>query len=117
MDFENAISAHVEWKTKLRGAIAAKSELDSFTAARDDVCPLGKWLHGDARTKYAHLAEFSGCVQSHAAFHREAGRVATLINARRYDEATAALDGGAPYAKASMETTIAISKLREQIEA
>ncbi len=117
MDFENAIAAHVEWKTKLRGAIVGQTQLDSFAAAKDDVCPLGQWLHGDARTKYAHLAEFSGCVQSHAAFHREAGRVAALINSRRYDEATAALDTGSPYAKASMETTIAISKLRKQIEA
>jgi len=39
------------------------------------------------------------------------------INARRYDEATAALDVGAPYAKASMNTTIAISKLRKEIGA
>jgi methyl-accepting chemotaxis protein len=117
MDFENAIAAHVEWKTKLRGAIAAQSELDAFSAAKDNICPLGKWLHGDARTKYAHLAEFSGCVQSHAAFHREAGRVAALVNARQYGEATAALEAGSPYAKASMETTIAISKLRKQIGA
>lgn len=46
-----------------------------------------------------------------------AGRVAALINARRYDEATAALDVGGPYAKASMNTTIAISKLRKEIGA
>jgi len=117
MDFENAIAAHVEWKTKLRSAIIAQSELDSFAAAKDNVCPLGKWLHGDARAKYAHLAEFSGCVQSHAAFHREAGRVAALINARRYDDATAALESGAPYAKSSMDTTTAISKVRKQIGA
>jgi Chemoreceptor zinc-binding domain len=117
MDFENAIAAHVEWKTKLRAAITAQSELDALTAAKDDVCPLGKWLHGDARTKYAHLAEYAGCLQSHAAFHREAGRVATLINGKRYTEATSALDAGSPYAKASMDATIAISKLRKQIGA
>jgi methyl-accepting chemotaxis protein len=117
MDFDHAIAAHVEWKTKLRGAIAAQSELDAFAAAKDNICPLGKWLHGDARQKYAHLADFSTCVQAHAAFHREAGRVAALVNAKQYKEATAALDAGSPYAKASMDTTIAISKLRKEIGA
>ena len=117
MDFENAIAAHVEWKTKLRTAITTQSELDALAAAKDNICPLGRWLHGEAREKYAHLAEFAGCLQSHAAFHREAGRVATLINGKRYDEATAALDAGSPYAKSSMETTMAISKLRKQISA
>jgi methyl-accepting chemotaxis protein len=56
-------------------------------------------------------------VQAHAAFHREAGRVAALVNAKQYKEATAALDAGSPYAKASMDTTIAISKLRKEIGA
>ncbi|MGJ0506052.1 MAG: CZB domain-containing protein [Methylocystis sp.] len=117
MDFERAIAAHVEWKTKLRGAIVSQSALDATAAAKDNVCPFGQWLHGEARSKYAHLADFSTCMQAHATFHREAGRVAALINARQYGEATAALDANSPYAKASMDTTVAITKLRREIGA
>lgn len=117
MDFDQAIGAHVEWKTKLRSAINAQSQLDAAAASKDNVCPLGKWLHGEARAKYGHLGAYAACLNSHAAFHREAGRVANLINDRRYDEAKVALDAGAPYAQASMQTSVAITKLRREIGA
>lgn len=115
MDFEDAIAAHVAWKIKLRGAITTRSEVDAVSVARDDKCVLGQWLHGEARQKYAHLAAFTGCVQAHAAFHREAGRVAALINAKQYAEAAAGLDLGSPYARASMDATVAITRLRSEI--
>lgn len=117
MDFDQAISAHVEWKTRFRTAIAAQSQIDAATVSKDNLCPLGKWLHGDARAKYAHLAAFSTCLAAHAAFHREAGRVAGLINEHRFDDARAALEIGTPYAGASMNATVAITKLRREIGA
>lgn len=117
MDFDKAIDAHVEWKTKLRGAIAAQSTLDAAAIGKDNACPLGQWLHGDAKIKYGHLPTFAGCVSAHAVFHREASRVAAMINDKRYTDADAALGAGTPYTSASMATGVAIAKLRKEVGA
>jgi len=117
MDFDKAIDAHVGWKTKLRGAIASEARLDAAAIGRDSVCPLGQWLHGDAKIKYGHLPAFAGCVSAHAVFHREAGRVAAMINEKRYADADAALGAGTPYSSASTATGVAIGKLRKAVEA
>lgn len=117
MDFDSAIAAHVAWKTKLRGAIAARTRLDVATIGKDDVCALGQWINGEARAKYGHLATFNGCKSAHAAFHREAGRIAALINAGEYADAEAALGAGTPYASASLATGVAMNKLRADIGA
>lgn len=117
MNFDNAIAAHVAWKTKFRTAITEKAGMDAAVMGKDNLCPLGKWLHGEARAKYAHLADLSTCIAAHAAFHREAGRIASLINDGQYDAATSGLDIGSAYAQASMNTTVALTKLRREIGA
>ena len=45
-------------------------------------CELGTWLHGKAKSQIGHLASYVECVQKHAAFHVEAGKVAAIINAK-----------------------------------
>jgi hypothetical protein len=117
MDLEKAIGAHVEWKTKFRGAIAAQTQFDAGAVGKDNVCPLGQWLHGEARAKYGKLTSYTSCVRGHAAFHLEAGKVARLINSRQYSEAEAALGGDTPYYAASTEIGVAIARLRKEIGA
>jgi methyl-accepting chemotaxis protein len=53
-------------------------------------------------------------VTSHAGFHAQAGRVATVINAGRYDEADAMLGADSPYAQASNEVAMAIRRLKKE---
>lgn len=114
MDLQEAIRAHSDWKTKLRGAISAKSQLDAKTIARDDCCVLGKWLHGESRPTYGPLASHQACVRKHAAFHLEASKVANEINKGRYAEAQSMLETGSPYALASNEVVFAIGALKRE---
>jgi len=44
----------------------------------DNVCELGKWLHGEGR-KYARDGVFPELVQAHAEFHRIAARLASMV--------------------------------------
>ncbi len=114
MDLNGAIAAHAEWKLKLRSAIAAKTQLDATKIGQDNQCPLGQWLHGEARTKYGALSAYSACLHAHADFHREAGRVARLINEKKYSEAEAVLGAGTTYSAASGTASVAINRLKKE---
>jgi Chemoreceptor zinc-binding domain len=115
MDLDKALQAHGEWKLKLRSAIAKKEQLDAKTISADNCCPLGKWLHGEARSKYSQMKAYSACVSKHADFHREAGRIATTINQGKYAEAEAMLNGGTPYAAASSAVGGAVLGLKKEV--
>lgn len=114
MDLDKALHAHGEWKLKLRTAISKKEQLDATAIGADNRCPLGQWLHGDARGKYGKLKAYGNCVGKHADFHREAGKVAAAINQGRYTEAEAMLNGGTPYAAASSAVGGAILGLKKE---
>lgn len=116
MNFESAVHAHVEWKMKLRSAIKAQTELDEETIAKDNCCRLGQWLHGEAKVKYGRLAAYQEWLAAHAAFHREAGIVAGLINDKCFSEAEAALASGTPYYGASMAAGVALNKLKDAVD-
>jgi len=113
MNFDDALAAHMNWKVKLRTAIGEKAQLDAATISRDDACVLGKWLHGEARTKYGKLPTYHQCMTAHAAFHREAGKIAKLINENKLPEAEAALGAGKPYSSASHTAVLAIQLLKK----
>lgn len=114
MDLDHAIQAHAEWKVKLRAAIAKKDILDAAAISTDKHCPLGKWLHAEARQALGHTTSYARCVEDHAAFHKEAGKVAQAINARRYNEAESMLAAGTPYAKTSSAVGVAIIQLKQE---
>lgn len=115
MDLNTASQAHAEWKVKLRMAIAKKETLDANTISADNCCPLGKWLHGEAKSAYSTLPAYRDCVTRHANFHREAGAVARLINAGDYAKAASQLDAGTPYAAASAAVGTAILGLKKAL--
>jgi hypothetical protein len=112
MNLSQAIEKHVQWKTKLRAAIASKETLDANAISKDDCCEVGKWLHGEGKSQHGQLVSFRQCVEKHAVFHVEAGRVAKAINAKRYDEAERMLGAGSSYTKASSDVGVAISRLK-----
>ncbi len=114
MDFNEAIKAHSEWKTRLRGAISAQSTLDAGAIAKDDACILGKWLHGESSGKYGQLKSHAHCVVKHAAFHSAASKVAHDINNKRFEEAAAMLGAGTSYSTASNEVVFAIAALKRE---
>jgi hypothetical protein len=114
MNLESAIGKHAEWKMKFRNAISKQEQLDAASIAKDNCCDLGKWLHGEGKTQYSKLDSYVECVKTHAAFHQEAGKVASAINARKYAEAEAMIDGGTVYAKASSAVGIAVMHLKKE---
>jgi hypothetical protein len=114
MDLTTAVSAHAEWKLKLRGAIQKHEQLDAASISSDTACKLGKWLHGEAKGKYGAMKSYASCVEKHAAFHREAGKIAAAINAGNYSDAEAMLAGGTPYSAASSTVGGAILGLKKE---
>lgn len=114
MNLDTAIAAHAEWKIKLRSAIQKTEQLDAASISLDNKCPLGQWLHGEAKGRYARLASYGKCVAHHAEFHKCAGKVALKINAGRYQEAEAMLSSGTPYSEASNAVALAIMGLRKE---
>ena len=91
MDLDHAMEAHALWKIKLQRAINEKTTLDLSQLSRDDQCDLGKWLHGDGKTRFAKLEAYQVCLTKHAAFHKAAGKVGEAVNAKKYAEASAML--------------------------
>lgn len=114
MDLDTAIAAHGEWKVKFRAAIQRRQQLDAKTIGRDDQCPLGLWLCGEAKAKYAGLRSYAQCLRDHSAFHAQAGKVASAINAGKYTEAEAMLAATSPYTAASNAVGVAILGLRRE---
>lgn len=114
MDLGQAVSKHAEWKTRFRTAITKNEAMDATTIARDNLCELGKWLHGDARSQFGTLASYRDCVAKHAAFHAEASKVAQAINARKFSEADAMLNSGTGDSTASTAVGVAIMPLQKE---
>ena len=112
MDLNNAIVTHVEWKLKFRSAIATQAQMDIVSISKDTCCELGKWLHGEGGSKFGFFPETVNCIKKHAVFHQEAGKVATAINEKKYDDAGVMLNAGKPYAKASNDVGFAIKRLK-----
>jgi methyl-accepting chemotaxis protein len=117
MDLTEAIGKHAEWKTKFRAAIDRKDAFDVALVACDAGCELGQWLHGEGRLQYGSIPSYRSLIAKHRDFHTEAGRIAGMINAKRYAEAGAAIGLGEPFAKASAEAVLAMSELRKFVPA
>ena len=112
MDLDAAIGAHAEWKTKLRSAAEKGEALDVVTISRDNNCPLGKWLHGEAKAKYGSLSHYQECVSTHAHFHSEAGKIAAAVNQRKFSESM--IGNGSAFLDASSKVGVAILKLKKE---
>jgi methyl-accepting chemotaxis protein len=112
LDVAGAISAHREWKIKLRTAISKQQQLDAATIGRDDCCTLGKWIHGSAQQKYGHSPRFVELVEKHRGFHAAAGKVAQVINQARYDEANRLLGNGSDFAQQSGAVALALTQIK-----
>ncbi len=76
VDFDAATKAHADWKLKLQVYIKRPDRsLKPSVVGADNLCPLGKWLHGDAKKQFGHLPAFSTLVSDHARFHKAAADV------------------------------------------
>jgi hypothetical protein len=75
MNFDQAITAHSRWKSKLSAYIKKPDRsLSASEVALDNKCDLGQWIHGEG-AKYATLPEFQNLRSEHARFHKVAAEV------------------------------------------
>lgn len=109
MYLENALTAHADWKQRFLDAIHTHEQLDTALIAADDRCQLGQWLHSEAKNEHGHLYAYARLLETHAAFHREAARVAALINRKEFEAARAQLELGSRYSHASHAVFAAIT--------
>lgn len=116
INFDEAIKAHLNWKTKFRVAITNKESLDWSTISNDACCTLGKWLHGDAKSQYHDMVAFQYLFIKHAQFHAEAGKIALMVNNRNYIDAECAIDQGSSYDIISKSVIQTIINLRKEME-
>lgn len=101
MNFEEAVQAHVEWKTKLRAYLTKHDgSLKPAQIALDNQCALGKWIYGEAQ-KYKHIPEFATLKSEHAKFHQYTAQIVELVNTGEVKEAEAMLQAGSDYMKLS----------------
>ncbi|MGP1586823.1 MAG: CZB domain-containing protein [Treponemataceae bacterium] len=115
IDLNKAVRSHIQWKVKLRSAISNQEQLDVKNISSDCACEFGKWLHGKAKDTYKNSQTYIKCLEKHALFHTEAGKIALKINERKFAEAEAMLIAGSPFNLASNEVTNAVKVLKSSI--
>lgn len=89
-----AIGAHGAWKMKLRVAVnSGVLPKPAAAIARDDDCPLGKWLSRvKSEPEMRNSAAFDAVCRCHAEFHAMAGKIARQIEQGDRAGAIALLD-------------------------
>ena len=101
MNFEEAVQAHVDWKTKLRSHLTKKdTTLKPIQIASDKICALGQWIYGEGK-KYNNLPEYKSLVETHAQFHIHTAQIVELINSGEVKKAEDMLQAGSDFMKLS----------------
>ena len=116
MDFDKAMAAHADWKVKLRVALQNGDTLDAARICSDKTCDLGRWLHGEARTRWSGNANYLNCVETHRQFHECAGKVAETINRKDFATAEKLLGIGSPFSDASSNVAVAVRRMKREAE-
>jgi hypothetical protein len=113
MDFDQAISCHVQWKSKLAAYVNHPDHsLSAAELGREDRCDLGKWLHGEGQ-KFAMLPEFAKLVVDHAHFHAAAADVVKKADSGRRVSEEIALGAKSDYATASNAVVTSLMKMKK----
>jgi len=117
MNFDEAITAHSQWKIRLQSVVngTSKESLDPAVVGLDNKCPLGQWIYGEA-TQFSTLTEYGELRHEHAHFHTCAAETLRLALAGKAEQAKAQLDTNGAFVDASIRTINAIRHLRKKVE-
>jgi hypothetical protein len=117
MDFDAAISAHTEWKTRLLKYLEKPdASLEPGTISRDNACTLGQWIHGPA-ARHRHLPEYRQLVADHATFHKEAARIVERVNRGEAVDTDILTHPDSAYVIASRNVVTAILAVKRKVGA
>lgn len=109
---DEAIQAHAKWKIRLLTAVNGGETPDRATAAADNQCALGQWIHGEGARHFATSPDFDALRSAHARFHAYVGRVIDLLHTDRVAAKEAILSS--EYSANSTEVVRAITALKRQ---
>lgn len=105
-EISKAISAHGQWKVKLRKAIdTGECESTPAKVKMDNNCSFGKWLHNRIDDAYKEHPMYPEVVKLHAEFHKEAGAILELAMNGKTEEANARLGLGSQFSSHSAKLT------------
>lgn len=93
VNYLKAADAHLAWVGELWDDLMHRAPLDAPAVGRDDLCDLGKWLHGEGQ-RYRDLDGFQALEALHRDFHRCAAHSVELAQAGKLQEALGRLDAG-----------------------
>lgn len=101
-----AISAHGQWKMKLRKAIdTGECESTPFRVKQDCNCAFGKWLHQRIDPVTKKTPQYPHIVKLHADFHKEAGSILQVALHGDKEEARTLIALGSNFSRISAELT------------
>ena len=109
------INAHLQWISKLTASIYGGQIPDRDTASVDNVCALGKWIHGEGNQLHGNVKGFAELREKHRQFHLAVGQVIDLVNANKVDEAQVEMASG-KIRQISGEVVNLLSRLRNSIK-
>ncbi len=116
MNWDDAVKAHAAWKMRLLAYIRDSSKkLDPSAIGVDNRCPLGIWLHSEAKQKLAGMPEFETLIAEHARFHRAVGSVVEQVNAGKAVPDQSVLGWESEFAASSRSVVTAITKLKRKV--
>jgi hypothetical protein len=115
MDLDNAISVHVQWKSKLSAFIARPdNSLNADSVAKDNQCELGQWLYGEGRA-HSKLPEFAQLTVNHARFHKAAGNLIQKVQSGESVTEEIALGSKSEYAAASNAVVGSLMSMKKKL--
>lgn len=114
MDLNDAVLAHTKWKIRLKSFISGKGEevLKADQVGKDNLCELGKWIHGEGRSLADH-DEYQRLKQVHASFHQCAGKIVALAGSGKSGDAEKMLAPDGEFTKLSMSVVNAINECKK----
>jgi methyl-accepting chemotaxis protein len=115
MDFDQWVTAHVAWKTKLKAYIAKPDHsLTPAEASQDNRCDLGKWIASEG-AKHASLPEFQKLRTEHTRFHKAAADIIRRVDSRQNVSEDVALGAKSEFSSASAAVISAIIAVKNKI--
>lgn len=90
LDFEQAKTKHLLFKSKLR-AILYGEVMDEAPVVSHFECGVGQWIYGRALKEYSHIPQMAELEQVHENIHTSAKKLVELYKAGKVEEARSGL--------------------------
>jgi methyl-accepting chemotaxis protein len=75
---QQAMVAHLSWKTKVRGFLDGKGSLDERVAFDHTACGFGKWYESVGVPQFSHISEIQAIEGPHRELHKLIERIVQL---------------------------------------